>query len=64
MATKVRRLAVLGSTGSIGRQTLDVVRALPGHFKVVGLGAGKNLDARLDPADVEAALELIQDILK
>lgn len=44
MVNKVKRLAVLGSTGSIGRQTLDVVRALPEHFRVVGLAAGKNLD--------------------
>jgi len=36
------RLAILGSTGSIGQQTLDVVRALPQHFKVVGLAAGTN----------------------
>jgi 1-deoxy-D-xylulose-5-phosphate reductoisomerase len=38
------RLAVLGSTGSIGQQTLDVVRALPGKFKIIGLAAGNNLD--------------------
>ena len=44
MASKLKRLAVLGSTGSIGRQTLEVVRALPGCFRVVGLAAGKNLD--------------------
>ena len=37
-------MAVLGSTGSIGQQTLDVVRALPGQFRVVGLAAGKNVD--------------------
>jgi 1-deoxy-D-xylulose-5-phosphate reductoisomerase len=40
----MRGLVVLGSTGSIGRQTLDVVRAFPGEFKVVGLAAGLNLD--------------------
>ena len=40
--TKVKNLAVLGSTGSIGQQTLDIVRALPDHFKVVGLAAGSN----------------------
>ena len=34
------RVAVLGSTGSIGTQTLDVVRAEPGRFEVVALGAG------------------------
>jgi 1-deoxy-D-xylulose-5-phosphate reductoisomerase len=44
MVPKVRRLAILGSTGSIGRQTLEVVRALPQRFRVVGLAAGKNLD--------------------
>ena len=44
MGDAVKRLAVLGSTGSIGQQTLDVVRALPEHFRVVGLAAGKNID--------------------
>ncbi len=39
----VKRLAVLGSTGSIGRQTLDVVRARPDLFSVVGLAGGSNL---------------------
>ncbi len=42
MSSPVKRLAVLGSTGSIGRQTLDVVRALPERFRVVGLAAGRN----------------------
>ena len=38
-------LVLLGSTGSIGRQTLDVVRAMPGRFTLLGLAAGRNLDA-------------------
>ncbi len=38
----MKRIVVLGSTGSIGVQTLDVVRALPEHFRVVGLAAGRN----------------------
>lgn len=38
----MKRIVILGSTGSIGRQTLDVIRSLPGKFKVVGLGAGNN----------------------
>jgi 1-deoxy-D-xylulose-5-phosphate reductoisomerase len=42
MATPLKRLAILGSTGSIGRQTLEVVRALPDRFQVVGLAAGRN----------------------
>jgi 1-deoxy-D-xylulose-5-phosphate reductoisomerase len=44
MANKVKRLAVLGSTGSIGRQTLEIVRALTGRFRVIGLAAGRNID--------------------
>ena len=39
----MKGIAVLGSTGSIGTQTLDVVRALPGRFNVVALAAGRNL---------------------
>jgi len=42
MEKKKRNLAILGSTGSIGQQTLQVVRALPDHFRIVGLGAGMN----------------------
>ena len=38
----MKRLAILGSTGSIGRQTLDVVRRLPDAFDVVALCAGRN----------------------
>jgi 1-deoxy-D-xylulose-5-phosphate reductoisomerase len=39
-----RRLTILGSTGSIGRQALDVVRRYPERFEIVGLSAGS--DAR------------------
>ena len=35
-----RRLTILGSTGSIGRQALDVVRKYPDRFDLVGLSAG------------------------
>jgi 1-deoxy-D-xylulose-5-phosphate reductoisomerase len=37
-----RRLAILGSTGSIGRSALAVVDAFPGRLQVVGLAAGAN----------------------
>ncbi len=40
----MKRLAILGSTGSIGKQTLDVVRAFPKDFRVVGLAARNNLE--------------------
>ena len=37
-------VAVLGSTGSIGTQTLDVVRAESGRYEVVALGASRSVD--------------------
>ena len=38
------RLAILGATGSIGRQALDVVRAHPDRLRVVALGANRNAE--------------------
>ncbi|QYM65696.1 1-deoxy-D-xylulose-5-phosphate reductoisomerase [Microbacterium sp. Se5.02b] len=38
----MRRVIVLGSTGSIGTQALDVIRANPRRFELVGLAAGSN----------------------
>lgn len=38
------RLSILGSTGSIGRSALDVVRHYPGMFEIVALGAFANTD--------------------
>ncbi len=40
----IRQIAVLGSTGSIGRQTLDVVRLHPERFRVTALGCGRQID--------------------
>jgi 1-deoxy-D-xylulose-5-phosphate reductoisomerase len=40
----MKALAILGSTGSIGRQTLQVVESLPEDFRVVALAAGGNLE--------------------
>jgi 1-deoxy-D-xylulose-5-phosphate reductoisomerase len=40
----MKRLAVLGSTGSIGVNTLDIVRQFPDRFEVVSLAAGSNVD--------------------
>ncbi|QWD63552.1 1-deoxy-D-xylulose-5-phosphate reductoisomerase [Polynucleobacter sp. MWH-UH2A] len=40
----MRRIAILGSTGSIGVNTLDVIRAHPDRFEVVALTAGKQVD--------------------
>ncbi len=64
-----QRIAVLGSTGSIGTQTLDVIDRHPGRFEVVALSAARQVDlmmqqcARFRPAmavmaDAGAAREL------
>ena len=47
----MKKIVVLGSTGSIGRQTLDVVRAFPEEFDVVGLAAGANQGLLLQQVD-------------
>jgi len=39
-----RHVTILGSTGSIGRQALEVVRAHPGRFEIIGLSASSNAD--------------------
>jgi 1-deoxy-D-xylulose-5-phosphate reductoisomerase len=46
----MRHLAILGSTGSIGRSTLSVVAAHPDRFQVVSMAAGRNLDAAFEQA--------------
>ena len=59
-----RKIALLGSTGSIGRQTLDVVQQLGDAFEVVALAAGQNGDLLLEqirtfhPRFVSAECEL------
>jgi 1-deoxy-D-xylulose-5-phosphate reductoisomerase len=40
----LKQIAILGSTGSIGRQTLSVVEAMPERFGVVALAAGNNVE--------------------
>src|SRR5579885_3535746 len=40
----VKGLCILGSTGSIGQNSLRVVRSLPDRFRVVSLSAGRKLD--------------------
>ncbi len=47
----MRSLVILGSTGSIGKQTLDIVRSFPSEFKILGLAAGTNLALLLRQAE-------------
>ena len=49
-ASSPRRIAVLGSTGSIGVQTLDVARRHPDRIEVVALAAGSRASELLDQA--------------
>jgi 1-deoxy-D-xylulose-5-phosphate reductoisomerase len=46
----MKRLTILGSTGSIGRQALEIVDAFPGEFEIVGLGARRDAAALLEQA--------------
>ncbi|MDF2684726.1 MAG: 1-deoxy-D-xylulose-5-phosphate reductoisomerase, partial [Brevibacillus sp.] len=40
----MKQIALLGSTGSVGTSTLDVVEQHPGKFSVVAMAAGTNVD--------------------
>jgi 1-deoxy-D-xylulose-5-phosphate reductoisomerase len=44
MSKKPNGLAILGSTGSVGTQTLDIVRTFPNDFNVIGLACNRNLE--------------------
>jgi len=46
----VQRIIILGSTGSIGTQALDVIKANPTRFEVVGLSAGSNRELLAEQA--------------
>lgn len=41
----MKKLAILGSTGSIGTSTLSIVESFPDRYSVVSLGAGRNINA-------------------
>ena len=46
-----RKITILGSTGSIGVNTLDLVRSRSDEFNVVGLTAGENFDLLIKQAN-------------
>ena len=54
----MRRVVILGSSGSIGTQALDVIRANPSRFDIVGLSVGSNRDV----LDAQAAEFNVSDI--
>jgi 1-deoxy-D-xylulose-5-phosphate reductoisomerase len=57
--TLIREIVLLGSTGSIGTQAIDIVRANPEQFRIVGIGAGGGNPALL----AEQAIELGVDVV-
>ena len=69
-----QQVSLLGSTGSIGTQVLDVIRQMPERFSVRALGAGKNVEALARQAgefspqflsiQSEADLPVLRDLLK
>jgi len=50
LQTFMKRIAILGSTGSIGRSTLSVAESYPDRFQIVTLAAGGNLEAAFEQA--------------
>lgn len=46
----MKRIAILGSTGSIGQSTFKIVEAYPERFQVVSIAAGRNVDAAFEQA--------------
>ena len=66
----MKRIAILGSTGSIGRSTLSVVESNPGRFQVITMAAGSNVEAALEqalrwkPKVLSLALEQDADVIR
>src|SRR5437773_522167 len=50
ISISMKRIAILGSNGSIGRSTLSVVESFPDRFQVVSLAAGRNVDLAFEQA--------------
>lgn len=60
-----KQIAIIGSTGSIGTQTLDLVRQNPDRFAVSVIAAGSNVDRLIDQArEFRPALAVIADETK
>ena len=50
MTNEMKRIAILGSTGSIGRSTLSIAEQYPERFAVVSMAAGSNVEAAVEQA--------------
>lgn len=68
----MRRVIILGSSGSIGTQALDVIRANPSSFDVVGLAVGADREALAEQSNafhvehtavgIDEAVQLVRDV--
>ncbi|HUR51666.1 MAG TPA: 1-deoxy-D-xylulose-5-phosphate reductoisomerase, partial [Mycobacteriales bacterium] len=56
---RAREVVLLGSTGSVGTQAVDVVRAAPDRFRVVGVGAGGGRVDLLAQQAIELSVEVV-----
>ena len=56
----IKKISLLGSTGSIGCNVLQIVRRFPGRFQIVGLAAGKNIQLLRD--QIEAFNPLVVSV--
>jgi 1-deoxy-D-xylulose-5-phosphate reductoisomerase len=65
----LKQIAILGSTGSIGQSTLDIIRKYPDRFRVASLAAGRNVDSAFEqcvewrPRVVSLSTEEVSDAL-
>ncbi|MDG2243968.1 MAG: 1-deoxy-D-xylulose-5-phosphate reductoisomerase [Rhodospirillaceae bacterium] len=60
--TTPKRITILGSTGSVGVKTLDLIRQNPNRFMTVALTAGSNVDALITQAlDLKPEMAVIAD---
>ena len=58
----VKTISILGSTGSVGTQTLDLIRATPERYRVEALVAGRNVTLLAEQArEFRAEIAVIQD---
>jgi 1-deoxy-D-xylulose-5-phosphate reductoisomerase len=66
----VKKLAILGSTGSIGHSTLSICESFPDRYQVISLAAGTNIDVAFDqclrwrPKVISLATEELASTLK
>ncbi|HEX6499342.1 MAG TPA: 1-deoxy-D-xylulose-5-phosphate reductoisomerase [Micromonosporaceae bacterium] len=57
--TEPREIVLLGSTGSVGTQAIDIIRRNPDRFRLIGIGAGGGNVARLAAQALELGVDVV-----